>query len=124
MRYELDGNWYTINELAEKSGIAPHTIRDRMRRGYSIGEAIKIVATHDSIKEFCEASYWKDWVGMPIDDLFQIYWKWCVSGEVYTPLSKQTFSRQILQKNPMLKSIPTKCGERYCRVLRERTDNG
>lgn len=118
-RHEFNGSWYTPNELSEMSGVAAHTIRDRLRRGYSVEEAIKTVATTVSVKEFCDASHWEDWLGMPIDDLYQIYWKWCVSHG-YTPLSKQGFSRQLMLKYPMLKTVPTKMDSGYARIVRLR----
>ena len=68
VRYEYDGSWYTPNELSEMSGIPAHTIRDRLRRGYSVEEAIKPIATQESVKEFCESSYWKDWIGVSKTD--------------------------------------------------------
>ena len=120
MKYEYNRNHYTINELSDMSGIPPHTIRDRLRRGYTTEESIKQVPTQESIKEFCEASYWKDWIGMTNSYLYEIYWKWCVSNG-YTPLSKQGFTRQILSMHPMLKVIPSKVGEKYQRVIRLRS---
>lgn len=117
MRYEIKGSWYTVNELAEMSGLLPHTIRDRLRRGYSVEEAIKVTATQDSVKEFCAASCWEDWIGKSVNDLFEIYWGWCMSNG-YTPSTKQGFSRQLLSMYPMLKTIPTKRGNRCCRVIR------
>ena len=118
-RYELKGKWYTPNELSELSGVAAHTIRDRLRRGFPVDEAIKPVPTQDSIREFSEASYYHDWIGMSINDLHTIYWKWCVSHG-YTPLQKQGFSRQLLSMYPMLKTVPTKKGDRCFRVIRLR----
>jgi len=119
MRYNLNGNWYTPNELAEMSGIAAHTIRDRLRRGYSVEEAIKVTALHDSVKEFNEASHWEDWVGMPMSDLFEIYWRWCIQHG-YTTLQLQGFSRQIMSMYPMLKTVPTKRGDKCQRIIRMR----
>ena len=118
-RYEYRGHWYTPNELSEMSGIKCHTIRDRLRRGYSVEEAIKVVAVQDSVKEFCEASLWEDWIGMPINDLFKIYWRWCVSNG-YTPLQKQGFSRQVFSIYPNLKTVPTKNASGNFRIIRER----
>ena len=118
-KYEFRGSWYTTKELSEISGIAPATIRDRLRRGYSVEEAIKIAATKDSIVEFTQASWWEDWIGMPISDLHKIYWKWCVSNG-YTPLHIQGFSRQLMSMYPNLKTVPiTKDGKCY-RVIRKR----
>jgi hypothetical protein len=118
-RYEVNGSWYTPKELSEMSGIPAHTIRDRLRRGFSVEEAIKITAIKDSVKEFGEASLYTDWIGMPINDLFEIYWGWSVSHG-YTPLHIQGFSRQIMGMYPMLKTVPTKRGEKSYRVIRLR----
>lgn len=120
MRYELNGNWYTIKELSEISGIKCHTIRDRVRRGYSIEEAIKVAPTNEGVKEFCEASYWGDWVGMPISDLYGVYWKWCLSNG-FTPLQIRGFSRQLFKMYPNLKTVPTAVQDgRYYRIIREK----
>lgn len=113
------GSWYTPNELSEISGVKAHTIRDRLRRGYSVEEAVKTTATDDSIKMFCEASCYEDWIGMAISDLYEIYWKWVVSSG-YHPISKQGFSRQLTQMYPMLKTVPTKSANGYSRVIRMR----
>ena len=118
-RYELNGKWYTPNDLSEISGIPPHTIRDRLRRGYPVEEAIKVVATHNSIKEFGESSWYEDWIGMSINDLYEIYWNWCIRAR-YTPIHKQGFSRQLFSMYPMLKTVPTKKGNRYFRIIRLR----
>lgn len=119
MRYEYKGKWYSPNELAEISGVAAHTIRDRLRRGYTVEEAVKMTATHESVKEFCGASYYHDWLGMSIDALHKIYWKWCIQHG-YTALQKQGFSRQLIGMHPMLKIVPTKRNEKYERVIRLR----
>lgn len=118
-KYHLNGKWYTPNELSELCGIPAHTIRDRLRRGFSVEEAVKPVATKDSVKEFSEASWWQDWIGMPINDLHEIYWKWCVSNQ-HTPLTKQGFSRQLMGMHPMLKTVPTKRDNKSNRIIRLR----
>lgn len=118
-RYELKGSWYTPNQLSELSGIPAHTIRDRLRRGYSVEEAVKVVATQNSVREFGESSWYEDWIGMSINDLHKIYWKWCVSHG-YTPIQKQGFSRQLLGMYPMLKTVPTKKGDKCYRIIRMR----
>lgn len=118
-RYELKGAWYTPKELSELSGIPAHTIRDRLRRGYSVEEAIKLTAIKDSVIEFTEASYYYDWIGLSIDQLYKVYWKWCISNE-HNPLQKQGFSRQIMTMYPMLKTVPTKRNDRCYRIIRLR----
>ena len=118
-RYNFNGQWYTPDELAEMSGVKAHTIRDRLRRGYPVEEAIKVTATQDSVREFGAASYYMDWVGMSISDLFEIYWRWSIQNG-YSPLQKQGFSRQLMQIYPMLKTVPTKRGDRCYRIVRLR----
>ena len=119
-RYELNGKWYTPDELSEISGIKAHTIRDRLRRGYSVEEAVRVAATLDSVKEFGESSWYEDWIGMPVDDLHKIYWKWCIEHG-YSPIQKQGFSRQLMGIYPMLKTVPTKRGDKCSRIIRMRT---
>ena len=118
-RYYLKNHWYTVNELSEMSGVQPHTLRDRLRRGYSVEEAVSLAPTATSVKEFCEASWYEDWIGMSINDLYEIYWKWCIQSG-YTALQKQGFSRQIMSVYPMLKTVPTKRGDKCHRVIRLR----
>ena len=118
-RYDLKGQWYTISELSEMSGILPHTLRDRFRRGYSVEEAIKPLPTNDSVKEFCDASHWEDWLGMSISYLYNIYWKWVVSNGG-TPTSKQGFSRHLMQMYPMLKTVPSRVDGKSCRIIRRK----
>ena len=118
-RYEYRGHFRTIKELSELSGIAPPTLRDRLRRGYSVAEAVKIVPTNDSVAEFIQASYWKDWIGMSTAYLYEIYWKWCVSNQ-YTPTTKQGFSRHLFKLHPNLKTVSAKKDSGCYRVIRER----
>lgn len=118
-KYELNGKWYTPTQLSDISGIPAHTIRDRLRRGYSVEEVIKLSALHDSVNEFNNASYYHDWIGMSINDLHEIYWKWCIQHG-YTALQKQGFSRQIMSMYPMLKTVPTKKGNKCYRIIRMR----
>lgn len=118
-RYELKGQWYTTSELSEMSGIREHTIRDRIRRGYSPDEAVKIVATNDSVREFGEASCYEDWIGVPMNNLYEIYWKWAMSNG-YSPTSKQGFSRHLRQLYPMLKTVPTRREDGCYRIIRLR----
>jgi hypothetical protein len=113
-RYEYRGQIYTVKELSEMSGIAPHTLRDRLRRGYSVDQAIRLVATESSVEAFCEASWWEDWIGMSSPALYEIYWKWCVSHE-YQPVSQKGFSRQLMAKHPQLHIVPM-AGVRYIRL--------
>ncbi len=118
-KYLLNGQWLTPDQLSEISGVQAHTIRDRLRRGYPVEEAIKMLPVQESIQEFSEASYYKDWVGMPMSDLYEIFYKWCISHG-HTVESKQTFTRHLMSMYPMLKIVPTKRGDKYCRMIRLR----
>lgn len=118
-KYEFRGSWYTPNELSEMSGIAAHTIRDRLRRGYSVEEVIKTIPTQESVREFCDASLWEDWIGMSMNDLHKIYWKWSIQHG-YSALQKQGFSRQLMSIYPMLKTVPTKRDGKCYRIIRMR----
>ena len=115
--YEYEGEMYTINGLSELSGVQPATLRDRLRRGYSIEQAVKSAPTNDSVVEFSAASYYMDWIGMPISYLYEIYWKWCIDNG-YQPLKIQGFSRQLMGLYPNLKTVPTKKKDRCFRIIR------
>lgn len=117
--YHYNDTAYSINELSEMSGIAPHTLRDRLRRGYTVEEAVKVMATDESVIQFADASWWEDWIGMPISDLYKIYWGWCISNG-YTTLPLQGFSRQLLRMYPALKTVPNRVNGKCCRVIRLR----
>lgn len=118
-RYQLKDSWYTPNELSEMSGIPPHTIRDRLRRGYTVEEAVKLIPTHESVKEFVAASYWGDWIGLPMSELYKIYWNWCIANR-YNVLQIQGFSRQVLKMFPNLKTVPNRVGGKCMRIIREK----
>ena len=110
---------HTVKELSEMSGIAEATIRDRLRRGYTAAEAVRAIPIADSVKEFCESSYYLDWIGMSTSYLHEIYWKWCIQNG-YTPLQIKGFTRQVMKMYPNLKTVPTKKENGACRIIRER----
>ena len=117
--YEYKGIHYTVNELSEISGIAPATIRDRVRRGYPIEQAISMNPLDESVIMFTESSWYQDWIGMSTTYLYEIYWKWCVSHE-YTPINIKGFTRQIMRLYPNLKTVPTRKKHKCMRIIRER----
>lgn len=118
--YEYKGSPHTIKQLSELSGIAPATIRDRLRRGYPVEQAISPMPTNDSVVQFNEASTWTDWIGMSINDLYEVYWRWSIQHE-YTPVTKQGFSRQLFNMNPWIKTVPTKRGNKSYRIIRHKS---
>ena len=117
--YEYKGQSYTVNQLSEISGIAPHTLRDRFRRGYTVEEVIKQQPINNSVKLFCEASWYQDWIGMSTSYLYKIYWNWCVSNQ-HTPIQLKGFTRQIMSLYPNLKTVSTRKKTECCRIIRER----
>lgn len=118
-RYVYEDRMWTVNELSDASGIAPATIRDRLRRGYTVEEAIQITPTVESVKEFAQASYWRDWIGMETVYLHKIYWDWCIENG-YEPINQQGFTRQLMKLYPHLKLVATRKKTHCCRVIRER----
>lgn len=118
-KHEFRGKYYTVNELSELSGIQSATLRDRLRRGYSVEQAVKPVATNESVEQFVEASYYLDWIGMPINDLHKIYWRWSIEHG-YSPLQKQGFSRHLLKLCPQIKTVPNRINDKCKRVIRLR----
>ena len=119
-KYEYNGKLVSIKELSDRSGIAAHTIRDRLRRGFTIDEAIKIKPTLESVKDFVDASYYQDWIGLSISAVYEIYWEWCTKNGYTDIIQKQGFSRQLMSYFPMLKVVPTRKGDKCYRIIRER----
>ena len=117
MKYLYKNNLYSVNELSDMSGINAATIRARLRGGYSVEQAVSDSPIHDSVIEFCEASYYHDWIGMSTTYLYEIYWNWSVSNG-YTPLQIQGFSRQLFMLYPMLKVVPTRKSNTCSRIIR------
>jgi hypothetical protein len=114
--YYRDG-WYTLAELAEKSGISVHAIRYRLHNGYSLEEALNDRPMFESVKDFIDDSYYGDWVGKSTTDLYEIYWKWC-KGNLYEPCSQHSFVKQVMEFHPMLKLVPTKLNGKSRRIIR------
>lgn len=120
MKHLYKDKLYTIEELSFMSGIENATIRDRLRRGYSVEEAIQMSPIHESVREFCYSSLYEDWIGMSTKYLHEIYFKWCISNG-YSPINQQLFTRHILKLYPHLKTVPTRLDDKSCcRIIRER----
>ena len=80
------------------------------------GERMKYrisIPTITTVDDFIEASDWEDWIDKPTQEVYEIYWRWCIKEET-TPVDKITFMKQILSECPDLKSSPMK-GKRYFR---------
>lgn len=118
-RYVYRDQMLTVNELSEMSGIKPHSLRDRLRRGYSVEQAVKPTLVHDSVEQFCEASHWKDWVNKSTSEVYSIYWKWSVNNS-FRPVTIQCFSKHILSMYPQLKVVPIRLYDKCYRMIRLR----
>lgn len=69
--------------------------------------------TFTSVDDFVDASDWRDWIDHPTQEIYDIYWNWCIKEEL--PIeNKINFMKQVLNMIPDLKSSPMK-GKRYFR---------
>lgn len=111
-------NVHTINELSDMSGIPTATLRDRLRRGYTIEEAMSPHPIFNSVKQFCDESWYEDWIDTSTTQLYNVYWEWCIRNE-YTPIHCKGFTRQVMKLYPNLKVIPMKDRDgKYHRMIR------
>ena len=117
-KYEYKGVLYTVNELSDISGIQPATIRQRLRSGYDLTNALKFRPVHTSVEIFTEASHWRDWEGQTINDIYQVYCDWC-NKHLYRLVPKQTFGKEIKMLFPIY-TVPAFRNGEYCRVIRFR----
>ena len=115
-KYEYKGVEYTINELSELSGIKPATIRHRLRSGYDLTNALKEKPIHTSVELFSEASWWMDWEGKTIEELYRIYCKWC-DKHCYRTVQKQTSGKELQMLFPIY-TVPGFYKGIYTRVIR------
>lgn len=56
---------------------------------------------------FDDASDYTDWNGMPCDELYKIYWKWCERND-FKAESNIHFTRCIKQLHPNIRVVPTR----------------
>ena len=118
-RYFYNDAFYTPKELSDISGIPAHTIRDRLRRGYSVDQAVSESPVFPSVLDFCNASYYDDWIDHSVNYVYGIYWNWCNANQ-YPHQDIRCFTRQIMEIYPMLKVIPCKKDGKCVRMIRER----
>ena len=115
-KYEYKGVEYTINELSEMSGIQPATLRQRLRSGYDLTNALKEKPIHTSVELFSEASWWMDWDGKTIEELYRIYSNWC-DKHCYRTVPKQTFGKELQLLFPIY-TVPGFYKGIYTRTIR------
>lgn len=120
--YQYKGETYNIRELSDLSGVNYTTICERLKRGYTVEEALSDgYKIPESVEEFFHASHPPDWDRMTTDHLFDIYATWCRRHD-YEVESKVHFVRSIKRCVPLLKVIPSRVrtsdGVKYCRIIR------
>lgn len=117
--YQYKDQWYDIYQLSEMSGYTIRQLRNRMYQGFSIEQAMREFPMHDSVVEFDLHSNWRDWIGLPSNELYQIYWNWCVKNNM-TPVTQRQLSSELLPKyNLHTVSMATGDGK-ACRYIREK----
>lgn len=120
--YEYRGQMYNARELSDLCGVNYKTLVDRLRRGYSVEEAVADQPrVPDSVIEFELASHPPDWDGMVNEELYRIYHEWCVNND-YVPENSIHFTRSIKRLLPNIRIVPTRIkyydGVMYRRVIR------
>jgi hypothetical protein len=68
-----------------------------------------------SVDDFIEASDWNDWIDEYTQDVYTIYWRWCIKEELQ-PETKVVFMRRVLAEYSELKSVPYKGKRRFRRI--------
>lgn len=115
---------YSGKELAAKCGIKYTTFMERIKRGYTVEEAVQTdYKIPDSIKAFDDASNYFDWNGMTNAELYDIYRKWCMKEDHKYPVESDVhFGRSIRLLHPNIRIVPTRLkrldGIVYKRVIR------
>ena len=69
----------------------------------------------NSVDEFIEASEWTDWINQYTEDVYTVYWQWCIRTNL-KPESKVVFMKRVLAEYPELQSVPYKGKRRFRRV--------
>lgn len=68
-----------------------------------------------NVDDFIEASDPTDWIGKPTQDIYSIYWNWCLKQNI-KPVDKIIFMRTVLSTITWLASRPMG-GRRYFREV-------
>lgn len=113
-QYLYNGQLYSGKELAELSGVKYTTLMERIKRGYSVEEAIADgTRVPESILVFCDEYDPADWNGLENGQLYMTYRAWCIENN-YIPETQVHFSR----------SLKRQLGERYHIVPTRVTTDG
>lgn len=98
--YEYGDGMTTIQELSNKYGIKYTTLVERLKRGYTVEEAIAGERMPESVKQFVDNSYPPDWNGLLNEDLYKRYVEWCDKHD-FERESQVHFSRCLKKLVPM-----------------------
>ena len=107
-QYLYKDNVYNIKELSEMSGIKYTTLAERLKRGYTVEEAVSAnTKIPESVIQFDHHSDYTDWDGLTSDKLYENYMMWCLK---YTmPIeSKVHFTRCVKRLHPNIRFVPTR----------------
>lgn len=120
--YEYRNQLLTMRELADLTGVNYTTLVERLKRGYTVEEAVADEQrVPESVHEFVDASYPPDWDGLVNEELYKTYTQWCDRND-YEAESNVHFTRCIKRLIPTLRVVPTRLkryGEvNYKRVVR------
>lgn len=107
-QYLYRGNTYSIRELSEISGIKYTTLAERLKRGYTVDEAVcGNTRIPESIIQFDNHSDYTDWDGLVSEQVYKIYISWCLKHH-FNVESKVHFTRCIKRLHPNIRFVPTR----------------
>lgn len=119
IKYEYEGNYYTIKQLSEMCSVEEATLRYRIKAGYTVKQAMSDIPIKNSIKRFVDGSDWHDWLDQTTTTVYNSYFDWCKKNKMVAE-TKILFMKQLFLLIPWLKSVPMKdkngCGARYIRL--------
>lgn len=117
-----DSRLFNLRELSEFCGVNYTTLCNRLRRGYSIEEAVAYdQRVPASVSRFLYESHPPDWDGMTNEAVYKIYFNWCIKNN-YPIESKIHFIRTLKQCLPNMRVVTTRIknngGVSYKRIIR------
>lgn len=106
---------YNAKELSDLTGIKYGTLCDRLRRGYTVEEAIADQQRiPESIIEFVQASHPPDWEGHVNEEIYFQYMRWCENHEPkFEYESIVHFMRSLKKAVPTLRVVPSRIKNKY-----------
>ena len=112
-RYYYQGEMRTVKEIATIARMDYRLLINRLYMGYPVEEAVTDNPLRESVKGFFDASMWEDWVDKSTDEVYTVYWRWCIK-ESFDPESKLAFVKSMKNVYPWLTVKPSN-GVRFIR---------